>query len=230
MSPAPAYPVTTAPARTRTRWAGYARVALASALLALALRFLLLAAFPFVADISPQGFGPHFWPNRSALLTHIAAGTVALVLGPLQLWSGLGAFRMDRHRWTGRVYVVAVFVGGLAAFYLSLYVDGLLKALSLQALGMAWWTTTWIAYRSIRSRRETQHKHWAARSYAVTFSFVVFRLGAEAGVLAYLGPEPVAVWLWVSWTVPLLVTELILRLARRRQDMPVLSTPTRSAV
>ena len=68
-----------------------------------------------------------------------------------------------------------------------------------------------MAYRAIRSGREIQHKKWAARSYAVTFSFVVFRLGAEAGVLTYLGPEPVAVLLWVSWAIPLFVTELVLR-------------------
>jgi hypothetical protein len=85
------------------------------------------------------------------------------------------------------------------------------KALSLQALGVAWWTTTWMAYRAIRTGREIQHRQWAARSYAVTFSFVTFRLGAEAGVLPYLGPEPVAVLIWVSWVIPLLATELVVR-------------------
>jgi len=203
------FPVTIA--TTRRRLTGYGRVALVVLLFVLALRFLLVGAFPFVLDPSPMGFGPHFWPHRLALLTHIGAGTTALLLGPLQLWSGLASFRMDRHRWTGRLYAVAVVVGGLAAFYLSAFVEGVVKALSLQGLGIAWWATTWMAYRAIRAGREIEHKHWAARSYAVTFSFVIFRLGAEAGILSYLGPNPVAVWLWVSWIAPLLVTELLLR-------------------
>jgi len=200
---------------TLPQWRGPARAALVAALLVLALRFLLLGAFPFVREISPEQFGLHFWPRRLALLTHLAGGTVALLLGPFQLWSGLAAVPLDKHRWTGRAYVVAVLVGGLAAFYLSAYAEGLLKALSLQALGVAWWTTTWMAYRAIRSGREIQHKKWAIRSYAVTFSFVTFRLGVEAGMLTYLGPEPVALLLCVSWAIPLLVTELVLRSADR---------------
>jgi hypothetical protein len=206
-----------APATVRSRWRSHASVLLAAAFVALALRFLVLGALPFVIEISPEQFG-HFWAHRLALLAHIAGGTVALLVGPFQLWSGLAAFRMDRHRWTGRAYVVAVLVGGFAAFYLSAYTQGLAKAMSLQALGLVWWTTTWMAYRAIRAGREIQHKKWAARSYAVTFSFVTFRLGAEAGVLTHLGSEPVAVWLWLSWTIPLFVTELALRF---KNDGPV---------
>jgi hypothetical protein len=200
-----------APSAARTRWRGPARIALVAALLALALRFLWLGAFPFVGEISPEQFGPHFWPRRLVLLTHLAGGTVALLVGPFQLWSGLASRHMDQHRWTGRAYVVAVLVGGLAAFSLSAHTEGLLKALSLQVLGVAWWTTTWMAYRAIRSGRERRHRAWAARSYAVTFSFVTFRLGVEAGAIPYLGPEPVAVLLWVSWVLPLVITEVVLR-------------------
>jgi Predicted membrane protein (DUF2306) len=199
-----------APATVPSRWRSHARVLVAAALVAPALRFLVLGALPFVIDISPEQFG-HFWSRRLVLLAHLAGGTVALLVGPFQLWSGLAAFRMDRHRWTGRAYVVAVLVGGFAAFYLSAYTQGLAKAMSLQALGIVWWTTTWMAYRAVRGGRETQHKRWAARSYAVTFSFVTFRLGVDAGVLTQLGSEPVAAWLWLSWAIPLFVTELALR-------------------
>jgi hypothetical protein len=83
--------------------------------------------------------------------------------------------------------------------------------MSLQALGVAWGATTLMAYRAIRTGRERQHKKWAARSYAVTFAFVTFRLGVSAGVLTPLRWPPVPVLLWLSWTVPLLITELSLR-------------------
>ena len=176
---------------------------------AFAIWFLVAGAFPFLVDFSPGQLG-HFWERRIALLAHLAAGTVALLLGPFQIWSGLAAFRIAPHRWAGRAYVVAVLVGGLAAFYLSAYTQGFTKQMSLQGLGVVWWTTTWKAYRAIRQGWEVQHRKWAMRSYAVTFSFVVFRLGAEAGVLSLLGAEPVAIWICLSWMIPLLMTELVL--------------------
>jgi hypothetical protein len=43
----------------------------------------------------------HLWPRRLFLLAHLAGGTVALMVGPFQLWSGLAAFRMNRHQWAG---------------------------------------------------------------------------------------------------------------------------------
>jgi len=146
-----------------------------------------------------------------ALLAHLAGGSVALIAGPFQLWSGPAELRLSLHRWVGRVYVIAVLVGGSAAFYLSAYTQGFAKQLSLQALGVVWWATTWMAYRAIRSGRELQHSRWATRSYAVTFSFVIFRLGAELGVLRLLGSEPVAAGIWLSWMIPLLMTEVTRR-------------------
>jgi len=175
----------------------------------------MAGAFPFVVDFSSGQLG-HFWERRIGLLAHLASGTVALLAGPFQLWSGLTGFRTEPHRWVGRAYVVAVLVGGAAALYLSAYTQELTKQLSLQALGVVWWTTTWKAYRAIRTGREIQHKKWAMRSYAVTFSFVIFRLGAEAGVLGLLGSEPVSAWIWLSWMIPLLMTELILLLRREK--------------
>jgi hypothetical protein len=106
---------------------GYASALLAATLIALAIWFLQLAALPFVVEISPMQFGPHLWPHQLALLAHLGGGTVALLVGPWQLWSGLGSFRMHQHRWTGRVYVLAALVGGSAAFYLSAYTEGWLR-------------------------------------------------------------------------------------------------------
>jgi hypothetical protein len=174
----------------------------------------MTGALPFVVDFSPEHLG-HFWERRIALVAHLAGGTVALLAGPFQLWSGGAGIRIGPHRWVGRAYVVAVLMGGSAAFYLSAYTQEFAKQISLQALGVVWWTTTWKAYRAIRTGRESQHRTWAMRSYAVTFSFVIFRLGAEAGVLRLLGSEPVAVWICLSWVIPLLITEFTARFRLR---------------
>src|SRR3954452_7336807 len=50
--------------------------------------------------------------------THIAAGGIALVLGPFQFWAGLRRRFRAVHRSIGRVYLCAVLVAGSAALAL----------------------------------------------------------------------------------------------------------------
>jgi hypothetical protein len=114
----------------------------AAFLVVLGARFFISDAIPFLTDISPDKFG-RFWPRRAWLLTHIAGGSLALLVGPLQFWSGLRRRSMRIHRWTGRLYVVGVLIGGSAAFYLASQAEqGATFGVSLGALGVAWWTTT----------------------------------------------------------------------------------------
>lgn len=184
---------------------------LAAFLAVLGARLLITDAIPFITNISPGKFG-RYWPRRDWLLTHIVGSGLALVVGPLQFWSGLRRRSMFVHRWIGRLYVVGVLIGGAAAFYLASHAgQGATFGISLSALGVAWWTTTGMAYLAIRLRQVIQHKEWVVRSYVVTFTFVTTRALAELGVLPSLGRDPFATLVWLSWSMPLLVTEVILQ-------------------
>jgi len=68
-------------------------------LLGFAARFLLTGAVPFLADMSPDHLGG-LSPRRRWLATHIAGGSLALLAGPFQFWSGLRRRSMLIHRWT----------------------------------------------------------------------------------------------------------------------------------
>ena len=183
----------------------------AAVLVVLAVRFLLNDALPFVTDVSPEKFG-RFWPRRVWLLTHIAGSGLALLVGPFQFWSGLRRRSMLVHRWTGRLYLVGVLIGGCAAFYLAAQAgQGPIFAISLGTLGVVWWTTTGMAYLAIRLRHISQHQEWVLRSYVVTFTFVTTRALAELGILPSLGHDPFATLVWLSWSMPLLATEVILQ-------------------
>jgi hypothetical protein len=76
-----------------------------------------------------------------------------------------------------------------------------------------------MAYLAIRLGHVSQHKEWVVRSYVVTFTFVTTRALAELGILPSLGRDPFATLVWLSWSMPLLATEVILQgrkvLARR---------------
>ena len=190
------------------RAAGYV---VGACLVVLVARFLITDAGPFLTDISSGTFG-RYWPRRAWLLTHIAGSGLALIAGLFQLWSGLRRRSMIIHRWTGRLYVVAVLVGGVAAFYLASHAgQGPAFAISLSALGVAWWTTTAMAYVAIRLGHIDQHQEWVIRSYVVTFTFVTTRALAELGILPSLGPNPFATLVWLCWSMPLLATEVILQ-------------------
>jgi hypothetical protein len=70
-----------------------------------------------------------------------------------------------------------------------------------------------MAFISVMRMRIQQHKEWMIRSYVVTFAFVSFRWLNELPVSIHLmekfeerGPTII----WLSWTIPLLITEIVL--------------------
>jgi uncharacterized membrane protein len=195
---------------------------------ALALGFLAYNALRFYAGtIEHFGFGYNqanygrFWPNRVWLLLHIAGGTAALFCGPFQLWSGLRNRNRVVHRWIGRAYVAGVLVGGAAAFYLSFFSRPRSFGVALFALALAWWFTVGTAVRAIKQRRVDTHKRWMIRGYVVTFSFVTFRMLIEVPVWSFAGDSWLAVVLWVSWVIPLALTEAVLWTTEDRRPKTV---------
>ena len=108
----------------------------------------------------------------------------------------------------------AVAVSGTAAFYLAAHTDfGWVFGLGLASMASAWMISTTLATIAICLRRVEQHREWMIRSYVVTFGFVTFRILESILDMAKIGTilERKAAASWFSWTVPLLLTELILQ-------------------
>ena len=199
--------VVTATPETRVSW----RLAVFLALTGIAaIVFVGLAAIPYYLSAS---YGPpEYAPRRGWLMLHISGGIVAILTGPVQLWLGLGDRGMTWHRRMGKAYMAAVGAGALGAYYMALKTDfGWLFGASLVGLATAWVTTTGMAYLAITKSLIEQHKEWMIRSYVVTFAFVIFRLLQP--MLQNVGTvtEQLAAAGWLSWTIPLLTTELVLQ-------------------
>jgi uncharacterized membrane protein len=180
-------------------------------------RFVVHYALPYF------GFDPayfkDFWPLRTRLIFHICGGIVTLVCGPLQFWTGLRERAMNFHRWIGKLYLFGVVVGSVGAYSLAVYSKPEGYSLALMVMSTAWVFTTSIAYAAILRGLVSLHRQWMVRSYLVTFAFVTIRLFMEylPGVVAHLGgtlPERVINLVWISWSLPLLVFELILQVRR----------------
>jgi hypothetical protein len=83
-----------------------------------ALVFIGVAALPYLLRMDEAQF-KQYWPMRGWLLAHITMGMVAILTGPVQLWLGLSDRFPALHKNLGFVYMAAVTLGAVAAYYLA---------------------------------------------------------------------------------------------------------------
>ena len=160
-----------------------------------------------------------YWTRRLLLFLHINGGTLALLAGPWQFWTGLRQRHLQVHRWTGRLYLLGVVIGLVGAVGLAVTTTyGWGFEVGLMGLASAWVITSATAYYTIRKGLVQLHKEWMIRSYVVTFAFVFFRVLSDYGPTSRLQPENdrSIIISWVCWVVPLAVTEMIFQLKRIR--------------
>jgi uncharacterized membrane protein len=193
------------------------RIALAAVLL-VATGFVLKYVFHYYLNYNPTGLY-YFWPKRGWLLLHITCGMVALLIGPWQFSRTLRQRYLQLHRVMGRLYLIAIACGSVAAFYLAISTpNGWAWAAGLICLALAWVTTAGMAFYAVKQRQIQVHQEWMVRSYVVTFAFITFRLLNDFGPTSHLQPpgDRAVTAVWISWAIPLLFTQVILELRRMR--------------
>ncbi len=141
---------------------------------------------------------------------HVLGGPLALALAPVQLWTGLRMRRPGLHRWAGRIYAVAVLVGGLAGLTLAPMSDASLFArVGFMVLAVAWIGSTWFGISLAMRGDYARHRWWMQRSLALTFSAVTLRvIMAPLMAQGWSVAETYDVTAWGAWTLNLLVLEL----------------------
>jgi hypothetical protein len=177
-----------------------------------ALWFVIAYALMYLTP-DPAQFGI-YRPRHDWLFVHVITGTIALLIGPTQLWLGLNRWTAFVHRILGITYVAGVSVSAVAAFYLAAHTDfGMVFGLGFGTMASAWLITTTLATIAICLRRVEQHREWMIRSYVITFAFVTFR-ALQAGLeIAKVGTmvERMGGAVWLAWAAPLMITEVILQ-------------------
>jgi hypothetical protein len=174
--------------------------------------FVVRAALPYFALNEAQF--ERYWPRRWWLLAHISTGILALMAGPVQLWLGISDQRPTLHRRLGYVYMTAIALSAVTAYYLAFTTDlSVAFGSGLAGLATAWVITTGMAFAAIKKQLYDQHQEWMIRSYVVTTAFVAFRLMFPALQSSGVGtvPEQLAMAAWGCWALPLLITEAVLQ-------------------
>lgn len=174
--------------------------------------FLLRFAFPYVSledEALSRYAGRQIW-----IVAHVATGSVALLIGPFQLWMGMSGRVRPIHRQLGIVYLISIGLSSACAFYLASTTQGAwVFSAGLSGLGLAWVITSGLAYTAIRRRLYLQHREWMIRSYVVTLGFVFFRIFVDATTALEIGTqlERISAASWFCWAIPLLIAEAILQ-------------------
>jgi len=166
---------------------------------------------------SEETYG-YYWQYRIPLIFHIVGGSVALLSGVFQIWTGLGATKMNVHPLTGKIYLTGVAIGATGAFILSVSssVFGPTFGVALFVMALAWVSTSGMALFCIRKRNIRLHRQWMIRSYIITFGFVIFRIFTD--YLPYgdwwglTRPEISNATIWASWVVPMIAYEIYAQL------------------
>ena len=166
------------------------------------------------------------------LFVHIFASAITLILGPFQFLGGLRKRRPVLHRWMGRVYLLGVLFGGLAAFVIAPgMISGLVGEFGLLSLAILWLWTGWNAYATIRAGNVVLHREWMIRNFALTFAAATLRLwlgiliGTQvpflqtkyAGDFDALFVEVYRVVMWLCWVPNLIIAEMIVQRRRKPQ-------------
>ena len=183
----------------------------------IALKFVLNEVKYFSLDEAVLGsYFPHKWP----LMGHLTGGILALLIGPFQFYSKLRNKYLKLHRTLGKIYLIAILIAVVSSTFLAWGKSMGIHwtwGFSLQILALAWFTTAFMAYRSIRLKRIEQHRLWMIRSYIVTFGFVAFRYLNDYSFLSEIGTfvERAPTIVWAVWAIPLLFAEVIFQWNKR---------------
>lgn len=186
---------------------------------------LLVAAYAVtlsaVPKLRPELMVVLFAQLPLAAYAHFLGGGIAMAIGAFQLHGELRRRSLVAHRWLGRIYVIAVIVGGIAGFVLAINSSaGPVAQWGFGLLAVAWLASTLNAYRNARDRNFTQHRAWMIRSYALTLAAVTLRVYLPASLIARL-PMDVAypAIAWLCWVPNVLVAEWFVR-ARSVSPIP----------
>ncbi len=156
---------------------------------------------------------------RYSFYIHILFSIFALAAGLTQFSNYILRNYKKIHRTMGYIYVIDVLLlAGPTGLIMGFYANGnALAKISFMLLASLWIVFTAMAYKTALDKNFVKHRNWMYRSYALTLSAISLRL------LAMFLPKwfhleafsEYTVIAWLSWTVNLIVAEIIIFYKRK---------------
>lgn len=179
----------------------------------ISLYYLIVRAFPFLI-ISKEIYNPYYFSRVVWIWPHVLGGVIAMTIGPFQFIPKLRIKYLRFHRISGYIFLISILVSALTLIPLiTTSSSNLVIDVGLGIGGIVWLGAVIFAYVAIKNRKIEQHKEWMIRCYMITLAFVVFRVAID--VLSYFQvtnePDIVALSSWMSWTLPICITEAMIQ-------------------
>lgn len=172
-----------------------------------------LRILPLGIELSFPDFGTHLSERRPVFLAHVFAASVALLLGGFQFFPSFRRRALVVHRWVGRIYILAILVGGVSGLMISIQaVGGPVAAFGFSFLAISWLGSTTMALWHVRNGNIPAHRRWMIRSFALTFAAVTLRVYLLIFTLNGFEYAEASVYLgWICWVPNLAFAEWYLR-------------------
>lgn len=183
------------------------------AILSLSIGLVSLRFLALDLKLSFPDMPGHIQNHIVAFSLHVTASPIALICGSFQFFPKLRAQRPVLHRWTGRVYGVAIVIAGLSGIVIALNAaGGMSPAVGFTLLSILWITITANAIRLAMAGRIAEHRRWMLRSFALTFAAVTLRLYIPMFMLGGMDYTAASIYLaWICWVPNLVFMEWWLR-------------------
>lgn len=169
-----------------------------------------------LAEQRPDFAAALFARQPVGALLHLACSPIALVAGALQVNAALRARCGVVHRWVGRLYVLAVLLGGISGMSMALTAHG--GPMAQWGFGMLaglWLFSTGSGLLAIRRGAPKAHRDWMLRSYALTTAAITLRIYIPTSLSAGLAfDDAYRAIAWLCWVPNLLAAEWMIRRLR----------------
>ena len=157
---------------------------------------------------------------RYSFYAHIMFSIFALTAGLTQFSRYIIRKHKNLHRFMGYIYVGDILLlAGPSGLIMGFYANGTIAAKSsFVLLSLLWIVFTLLAFWFALKKNFFRHRDWMIRSYALTLSAITLRLFALF-LPKWFHMDAFAEYTliaWLSWTVNLVVAELIIFLRRNK--------------
>lgn len=153
--------------------------------------------------------------QRAVFIAHVTAAPIGLVLGCFQFHKGLRTRFPAFHRWSGRLYAVAILVAGLSGLTLGIVIapERPFTGSGFAVLSVVWLVLVTGGVRAAREGRFDRHCLWMIYTFALTASSVTLRLQLlVAGLFGYDYEAASGFLAWTCWPINLGIAYLYLML------------------
>jgi len=177
--------------------------------------YLFYFAWPRLID-KPVGspiFPAHIKLNWAILIAHVVTAIPPLFIGMFAFSKRLRNASLKWHRWMGTAYCVCIWISALLGVLLALAnTHGPIAKAGFGFLGLGWFVTTWLAYKTARVKNIVSHRRWMIRSFALTLAVVTIRpMFLIDPLFGFTSENWYLLATWICWVPNLLIAEIYVR-------------------